>query len=477
MDNTSPQLGTGMVPGLDNAETVLWPRGYPLSYIRRDRATTTAKPSRTLDTWTREIAVVQTLADNDPDFDAIYRLTRPLPVDFHQLLTSAFLLAPPTFTPLNAQACLFKAYDALWGLYLPVTVSIYPYSIVWSHPEQVHGRVSDIWRSFVLQRLLWDLGASVAVAGRTWVRQLRNSHDYLADFIAEDDVYKKAEAMMRFLVGWSPTSGNPFLGCNCAVLGINGMIGSNIAKALVRLSYSEDPTRPHYTVFGLVRYRANLGNLAGVLEDVHLTYGDLSDAQRIRSIVQEVRPHLVFHFAAQGINGVSFQSESLTYQANVEGTSNVMQALRGTSDSVDYIGRPIPESAPMSPVSPYGVSKAATEMMCLQQYKAHGTHCVAVRLFIHVSPGGTEALALQEFCRQVAMIEGGKQEPVIRHGALKTRRDTTDVRDSAEQFIKVLESSAPGEVYNVGSFMGEATGEDEHNGVGQCGQGSSYPPH
>lgn len=43
-----------------------------------------------------------------------------------------------------------------------------------------------------------------------------------------------------------------------------------------------------------------------------------------------------------------------------------------------------------------------------------GTHCVAVRLFIHVSPGGTEALALQEFCRQVAVIEGGKQEPVIR---------------------------------------------------------------
>ncbi|EER03724.1 hypothetical protein Pmar_PMAR023022, partial [Perkinsus marinus ATCC 50983] len=66
---------TGMVPGLDNAETVLWPRGYPLSYIRRDRATTTAKPSSTSDTWTREIAVVQTLADNDPDFDAIYRLT------------------------------------------------------------------------------------------------------------------------------------------------------------------------------------------------------------------------------------------------------------------------------------------------------------------------------------------------------------------------------------------------------------------
>ncbi|KAF4715157.1 hypothetical protein FOZ63_005087, partial [Perkinsus olseni] len=172
-------------------EEVLWPRGFPLRYIRRERSTTITEPTPP-DTWARKVAVVQTLADHDPDFDAIYRLTRPLPVDFHQLATSAFLLSPPAFTPLNAQACLFKEYDALWGLYLPVTV---------------HGRVSDIWRSFVLQRLLWDLGASVAVAGRTWVRQLRNSHDYLADFIAEADVYKKSEAMMKFLAEWVPTSG------------------------------------------------------------------------------------------------------------------------------------------------------------------------------------------------------------------------------------------------------------------------------
>ncbi|KAF4723288.1 hypothetical protein FOZ62_006442, partial [Perkinsus olseni] len=305
-------------------------------------------------TWTRKVAVVQTLADHDPDFDAIYRLTRPLPVDFHQLTTSAFLLNPPAFTPLNAQACLFKDYDALWGLYLPVTV---------------HGRVSDIWRSFVLQRLLWDLGASVAVAGRTWVRQLRNSHDYLADFIAEDDVYKKSEAMMKFLAEWVPTSGTLparleevyvelyrrgfveedeiyhvqrwiealiSLGYAAAravgrsktviavqismakangdghkavpppgvpppagvlnstsrrivrvwITGINGMIGSNIAQALVGLSKSEDVKGPHYAVFGLVRYRANLGNLAGVLEDIKLTYGDLTDAQRIQDIIR-----------------------------------------------------------------------------------------------------------------------------------------------------------------------------------------------
>ncbi|KAF4677120.1 hypothetical protein FOL47_003308 [Perkinsus chesapeaki] len=537
--------------GMANLEgEVLWPRGFPLRYIKRPHATSITRRIP----LTGGVAVVQTLADHDPDFDAIYRLTRPLPADFHQLAAPAFILQSTVFTPLNAQACLFKDYDALWGLYLPVTV---------------HGRVSDIWRGF---RLLWDIGASVAVAGRTWVKQIRNSHDYLGDFIAEENVYEKSEVMMRFLTTWQPTaSSTPFMSfpmrmtdtlpgrleeayielfsrgfveedevyhvqrwinaftsagyrwpsivafhhgkdatnetgaaqaqpsgpppahfCDGTtrrtvrvwITGINGMIGSSLAKALIGLT--KDPNGPCYAVFGMVRYRANLGNLAGVMDNVTLTYGDLTDAQRVGQIVREVRPHLVFHFAAQGINGVSFQSESLTYKSNVEGTSNVLQALRrtgarvlvassstvygSTSDSPEYIGKPIPESAPMGPVSPYGVSKAATEMICLQQHKAHGTHCVAVRLFIHVSPGGTEALALQEFCRQVAMIEGGKQEPVIKHGSLSTRRDTTDIRDSAIQLIKLLEASDPGEVYNVGSYLPETSDEREpgpprHTGV------------
>merc|ERR1712039_218098 len=67
--------------------------------------------------------------------------------------------------------------------------------------------------------------------------------------------------------------------------------------------------------------------------------------------------------------------------------------------------------------------------------------------------GGTEHLAIQEFSRQVAMIERGLQEPVIDHGNLMALRDMTDVRDSASVYLKLLEHGIPGDAYNVGSHI------------------------
>lgn len=74
--------------------------------------------------------------------DAIYRLTRTLPLEFARADPGAALVVPPsTFAPFNAQATLFGRRDMLWALYLPITV---------------HGRVSNIWRSYFVQRLMRD---------------------------------------------------------------------------------------------------------------------------------------------------------------------------------------------------------------------------------------------------------------------------------------------------------------------------------
>ena len=78
---------------------------------------------------------MQSLADNDPDVDGMYRLSSKLPVTFlHKAAQRA--IPPFVFTPFNAQAVLFDR-SALWGLLLPVTV---------------HGRVTDIWRSYFTTR-------------------------------------------------------------------------------------------------------------------------------------------------------------------------------------------------------------------------------------------------------------------------------------------------------------------------------------
>lgn len=240
------------------------------------------------------------------------------------------------------------------------------------------------------------------------------------------------------------------------------MIGSFIARELV-----EDPC---VIVHGLVRWRSSLHNLRGVLGRVNLINGDLSDAFRLRDVIRDILPDRIFHFGGQAINNVGFDSPQYTLQINVLGTLNLLEAVRDVESlrkntrillagsSTEYgrtgdlwDGAPIPETAPLLPVSPYGVSKASAEMLARQYFLAYGLQIVIARIFIHVAPGGTEHLSIQEFSRQAAMIEQGLQEPRIRHGNLDASRDMTDVRDSAPVFVALLEKGEPGEAYNVGS--------------------------
>jgi len=92
-----------------------------------------------------------------------------------------------TMMPYNAQATL-HAHRALWSLLLPCTV---------------HGRVTDIWRSYFAQRLLWDIGLRIAFT-TPWVTQYRNAHNYLADFNSEIPLYQQAGALVSALLEWQP---------------------------------------------------------------------------------------------------------------------------------------------------------------------------------------------------------------------------------------------------------------------------------
>jgi hypothetical protein len=161
-----------------------WPRGFPLGHINDPASVGRVAGVGDL----RDVGIIQSLADHDPDVDAVYRLTRPLPLVFDQVADLDSLVLPRgTFSPFNAQATLFQP-KALWALLLPVTV---------------HGRVSDIWRSYYMQKILWGTGQAVAFT-TPWVKQCRNVHSYMADFDAEGDLYEKAEGMVSVLAKWKP---------------------------------------------------------------------------------------------------------------------------------------------------------------------------------------------------------------------------------------------------------------------------------
>eukprot|EP00931_Biecheleriopsis_adriatica_P088638 TRINITY_DN62916_c0_g1_i1.p1 TRINITY_DN62916_c0_g1~~TRINITY_DN62916_c0_g1_i1.p1 ORF type:complete len:860 (+),score=29.21 TRINITY_DN62916_c0_g1_i1:45-2582(+) len=256
------------------------------------------------------------------------------------------------------------------------------------------------------------------------------------------------------------------------VTGISGMIGSYVAKALC--------AKGGYAVVGLVRWRSDLMNLAGILHEVRLVYGDITDSQRVRDIVAEVRPDIIFHFAAQAINGVSFSNPEITMRVNVMGSLNLFEAVRDgvttkvlhraprillAGSSTEYGATsdewqgPIPENAPQKPVSQYGVSKVSMESLGFQYWRTYGVPVVVARFFIQVAAGGTTHLALQEFCRQIAMVERGMQKPILYHGNLESYRDMTDVEDAAPVVVQLAEAGVPGEAYNVGSGVQHSISE------------------
>lgn len=146
----------------DGSPAFVWPRGFPIDLITEE---STWNIRRGIEKSNQKVLVtiVQSLADHDPDVDALYRLTSVLPLRFRSRGKAKLEVLPSgTMAPFNAQATVF-AKAAFWGMLLPITV---------------HGRVSDIWRSFFTGRIMWEAGQRLAFAS-PFVTQVRFTHSKL----------------------------------------------------------------------------------------------------------------------------------------------------------------------------------------------------------------------------------------------------------------------------------------------------------
>ena len=141
----------------------IWPRGFALQKLQ--------EPLPELSKYDTLLCPIQQgLADEDPDVDAIYRLSMPLPVQFKK--RESIALGKNTICPFNSQnTTWFK--EAFPLLYLPFYCPF---------------RMTDIWRSFVVQRVAWEYDWFVLYHNAT-VWQERNQHDFMADFKDEMQGY------------------------------------------------------------------------------------------------------------------------------------------------------------------------------------------------------------------------------------------------------------------------------------------------
>ena len=191
---------------------------------------------------------------------------------------------------------------------------------------------------------------------------------------------------------------------------------------------------------------------------------DITSGPSVLRAVRESRPERVYHLAGQASVGESFRSPLDTWEVNATGTLRILDALReeGLSSarllltsSAEVYGpvpiedQPISESHPFRPVTPYGASKAAAEMIAVQTASSGGPEVVVARSFNHIGPGQDARFVLPSFAKQLVEMRAGDAEPVLRVGNLDVDRDFLDVRDGVRGYMAIMERGTNGGAYNV----------------------------
>jgi GDP-4-dehydro-6-deoxy-D-mannose reductase len=183
---------------------------------------------------------------------------------------------------------------------------------------------------------------------------------------------------------------------------------------------------------------------------------DLLDRDAVRRVLDAARPSAIYHCAGQADVQDAWKDPARSLRINVLGTHHLLESCReaGVTCRVLVTGsaqvygphtEAITEDHPLAPANPYGVTKLAQEMTAA----ASGLPVLLARPFNHAGPRQSPSYASSAFAQQIAGIEAGRAEPVIRVGNLESRRDLTDVRDTVRAYQAMVTSGEPGRPYNV----------------------------
>lgn len=192
---------------------------------------------------------------------------------------------------------------------------------------------------------------------------------------------------------------------------------------------------------------------------------NILERESIVSLLQTEKPDYIFHLAAQSSVAVSWKNPGLTVDVNIKGSLNVLDAIRESGlnprilliGSGEEYGRILPHETPicednvLRPGNIYAATKACQNMIGKIYSDAYNMDIMMVRAFNHTGPNQAPMFVVADFCKQVADIEAGKQEPVVRVGNLSAKRDFTDVRDVVRAYGLLITKGEKGQTYNVGS--------------------------
>ena len=243
------------------------------------------------------------------------------------------------------------------------------------------------------------------------------------------------------------------------VTGASGFVGTHLVERLKK--------GREYDVFASV-FGQSEGFISNLLPASRVFPLNLMDAEQTRRVVTHIKPQAVVHLAALAAAGASFDKPVETLVNNIGAQVNLLEALVrlnskptiliiGSGEEYGMVRKedlPIDEETPLRPVSPYAVSKVAQDFLGYQYYLSYQLPVIRLRPFNHTGERQTDQFVVPAFAKQIAEIEAGKAEGVLKVGNLQATRDFTDVKDMVIAYELALTQCRPGEVYNIGSGRG-----------------------
>ena len=245
------------------------------------------------------------------------------------------------------------------------------------------------------------------------------------------------------------------------ITGITGQVGSQLADYVLE--------HTQYDVVGMMRWQEpmdNLYHLTGRINSkdrISVYYADLNDYAAMSRMLRDVRPEFISHLAAQSYPKTSFNIPIETLQTNIIGTANLLENIRQLKevdgyDPVVHVcsssevygkakpGVPLAEETPFHGASPYSISKIGTDYLGQFYGEAYGIRTFITRMGTHSGPRRSDVFFESTVAKQIALIEAGLQDPIIKVGNLSSTRTFQDSRDAVRAYFMMLEESERGNI-------------------------------
>lgn len=245
------------------------------------------------------------------------------------------------------------------------------------------------------------------------------------------------------------------------ITGMTGFVGGHLVRSLLA-----DGWQVHGTLLTFVTETPPSGTTG--------TPVDITDADAMAVLMDDVRPDAIFHLAGAASVGQSFSDPEGTWKVNVEGTRGVLEGMRRAAPGARMVialsgeeyGRvpldqlPVTEDTPLNPLSPYAESKVAADELCLEYERQHRLAVLRLRAFNQLGPGQDPRFVVPSICKQIADAEmAGDTVCQLHLGNIETRRDFIDVRDMIAAYRVLIDRGDPAQTYLAGRGRSQSVRE------------------